>query len=158
MPAERVAAWKVDLRVCHQVRRQLPCDLDAPQQARELCREHLAVVLGHGSEAEATIEDAVSVLTELVSNAVSAGCGDVIVEIDLHHDHMRISVEDDAGGEPKLQRPGARDAHGRGLQIVDRIAQSWGASPDYIGKQVWAILPVSRYLTDGMHCTVTSLF
>lgn len=143
--------------MCHLVRQSFFCDWGAPTQVRGLCRNHLTTVLGHSWEAENVVADTVAVLNELVTNAVDAECGAVFVEVNLHHDHVWVAVEDDATGDPKLQEPDADEVRGRGLQIVEGLARSWGVTPMDAGKQVWAVLPVPRHMTMDLECSVSSL-
>jgi hypothetical protein len=143
--------------VCHLVRQSFFCDWGAPGQVRGLCRDHLTAVLGHSWEAENIVADTVAVLNELVTNSIDAECTAVFVEVNLHHDHVWLAVEDTASGQPSLQRPDEAEVRGRGLQIVEGLARSWGVTPLEQGKQVWAVLPVPRQMTADLECSVTSL-
>jgi nitrogen-specific signal transduction histidine kinase len=56
---------------------------------------------------------------------------------------VRIEVEDDGPGRPTLRPMSATTTSGRGLALVDQIADTWGiieAEPDATGrrKAVWA--------------------
>ncbi len=114
-------------------------------------------MLGTGEAAAQTIADASLVLTELVTNAVNAGGEITTVSVAVHRDHLQVSVTDSAPGRPALQHPAPTDPHGRGLQIVDQVARSWGVVKSAAGKRVWAVLPVPARLTTSMDCTVSTL-
>ncbi len=79
--------------------------------------------------------------SELVTNAVVHGLGPV--QLMLIDDGLRLRVEvSDAETEslPLAPRwPGQMDASGRGLLIVDRLADRWGTRPRRTppGKIVW---------------------
>ena len=67
--------------------------------------------------------------SELCTNAVRHGSAPVIISVDCH-DHEVTVVVTDAGseGRPARQSAGADDATGRGLQIVEELADEWGTS------------------------------
>lgn len=87
-------------------------------------------------------ESAVLMMSELATNAiVHAGTG-FEVTIDRSPAELRVAVTDVGGGEPQVQTPSSSEPHGRGLQIVTRLADDWGMSdnPDRSGKTVWYVL------------------
>jgi hypothetical protein len=95
----------------------------------------------------AAVPDVQLIASELVTNAVSHAHGTVGVCLELDTDVLRISISDHAPDElPALQPPQAHDgrAGGRGLEIVDTIAQDWGYTNTRRSKTVWAelVLPV----------------
>lgn len=104
--------------------------------ARRAVAEHLQ---RHGAS---NIESAILVASELVSNALlhGGGVGRVVVECDSTT--IRITVHDDAPELPQPRRV-PPPVGGRGLHIVQRLAQDWGAVPCPDGKDVWAQLPAS---------------
>jgi anti-sigma regulatory factor (Ser/Thr protein kinase) len=146
--------------VCWKSERRYRCGRDAPAPARRFCEVHLRNVLDGTPEATAAIDDAALVVSELVTNAVNAGCSAATVGLELHRDHLRLSVSDNNQDRPQLRSPTPRDAHGRGLRIVERLTSSWGVDPvetDANGapsKQVWAVLRLPPNLTPRLDCTV----
>lgn len=142
--------------MCWQGELMLPCDAAAVATARRFCSHRLSQVIGEGSAAQDSIDDTVLVTSELVTNALNAGCAHTAVAIDVHRTHMRISVEDDAQGLPQVQHPSATQGHGRGLQIVERLSQAWGVSPTPTGKRVWADLVLPAQLTTDLTCAQPS--
>lgn len=48
-------------------------------------------------------------------------------------------------GAPVVRHPGPDEESGRGLEIIDALAEDWGweAIPGWNGKRIWAILPLS---------------
>ncbi len=92
------------------------------------------------------------VMSELVTNAVNAGCSEVDVTIEVHRDRVRISTRDDASGEPIPVTAGPRDEHGRGLVIVEHVSQAWGVLPEAEGKLIWADLAFPTELTFAVNC------
>ncbi|MFB7656848.1 MULTISPECIES: ATP-binding protein [unclassified Streptomyces] len=95
-------------------------------------------------------DDAVLVITELVSNAVAhalpsaaAGPPEVRLGLALDPGHLTLTVSDPGDGAPVFQPfdDSALREHGRGLCIVDALAEEWGWTPrPPAGKTVWAKL------------------
>ncbi len=77
-------------------------------------------------------------MSELVSNAVEHGRGEVQVRLRCEGERLRVEIVDDSDGRPvrRYAMPGALS--GRGLEIVDQLAAAWGWEPlDGGGKLVW---------------------
>jgi anti-sigma regulatory factor (Ser/Thr protein kinase) len=83
--------------------------------------------------------DVLAVLTsELVANAVTAADATVTVSVTEVDDRLRVEVLDHGFGLPELQYPRPFDAGGgRGLLIVDDLADAWGVQQFLPGKIVW---------------------
>ncbi len=57
---------------------------------------------------------------------------------------IRVEVTDRAGGTPTMRSPGPEDPTGRGLQIVNMLAERWGVEhASAHGKTVWFTVPTS---------------
>jgi anti-sigma regulatory factor (Ser/Thr protein kinase) len=111
----------------------------APGQARQFAYEQLERDLA-GSVA---LDDSVLVVTELLTNAINAGATRIDLGLELHTDHVLLSVTDDAPGKPEVQPLAPFATHGRGLHIIEHLAQRWGTEPLSPGKRVWAELPAT---------------
>lgn len=99
------------------------------------------------------IDDAELVVSELVTNAVRAGARTVQVALDLHRGVLELDVTDDGPGWPRLVRPGERDPRGRGLVLVDALADRWRAKRvDSGGKRVGVTIAVPAQLTRSVPC------
>lgn len=111
----------------------LPADLRSAGVARRWLTDGWA-----GHDVTDAVDFAAQLLTsELVTNAVIHARSPVTLTLQLTAQTLRIEVSDDDPRQPR-----ARDAHdaevgGRGLQIVDRLAASWGVVDDDVGKTVW---------------------
>ena len=93
-----------------------------------------ATELGHQDLAD----DAELVLSELVTNAMLHGGGCTGVEIMSTGNGLRVEVRDGSRLPPILGRPSDESLTGRGLRLVARLAESWGAEFEGEGKVVWA--------------------
>ncbi|MFF7649238.1 ATP-binding protein [Streptomyces sp. NPDC007983] len=116
-----------------QTMRRVP---ESAEAARRLVRTALAA---WGQEN--LIEDAVLVITELVSNSVNhARLESIRVVITRpSEDVIRLGVADRARSVPLLRTDSnGDDTRGRGLLIVDALTERWGTELYRWGKQVWA--------------------
>ncbi|MFJ7274123.1 ATP-binding protein [Kitasatospora sp. NPDC098663] len=123
--------------------------------ARQLLRAYLAA-LPSGDRYSDTAE---LLLGELFANAVqhTDAPADRLIEIrfSLTPDHrLRLKVHDAGTGRPSLHTPTPDDEHGRGVLLVNELAEKWGCCPRAggIGKFVWALIapapaPSSTLLT-----------
>jgi anti-sigma regulatory factor (Ser/Thr protein kinase) len=85
----------------------------------------------------ALLDDVALLLTELTANAIRHAHGIVGVEIDLNGDRLTVRVCDEDDTQPRIGEPSADDEGGRGLWLVDAIADRWGWEPGAPGKVVW---------------------
>jgi anti-sigma regulatory factor (Ser/Thr protein kinase) len=88
---------------------------------------------------EARLKDAQLMLTELVSNAVRYGAGDVSMRVNASVQTLRVEVQ---GAGPRfeldaLPGPSTERAGGWGLRIVDLLAHRWGLDGDGERMRVW---------------------
>jgi anti-sigma regulatory factor (Ser/Thr protein kinase) len=80
--------------------------------------------------------------SELVTNAVIHARTELRLQLELRGDLLHLAVRD---GNPWMLRlvivPGPQAEGGRGLWLVDQLAQAWGVNrhPDG-GKLVWCTL------------------
>jgi anti-sigma regulatory factor (Ser/Thr protein kinase) len=116
---------------------------------RRLAAELLAVGVY-----EETAEDATVILSELISNALRHArplpSGDIRVAWTRQGDLIQLAVSD--GGamtEPRRARATLSSLGGRGLSIVETLAEGWGVLHEDSGTTVWATLhsPHSSGLT-----------
>lgn len=117
----------------------------APRQARRILNEALAEWgLGH------LADSADLIVSELVTNAVVHGQepASLTLYVDPRADGGLLFVEvEDAGGTTPVPRVAdVDDMDGRGLAIVDAVAEDWGCDPAGTGKRVWASLAIGTYL------------
>ena len=114
---------------------RLPGDRRAPSEARSFVAGHLATrAVPEGVH----VEDVVLIASELVTNAVRAGASAVDVTVRVTRQRLDLLVEDDADGQPLLATPDIEATGGRGLRIVDQLADAWVVTPRGGGKLVTA--------------------
>ena len=81
------------------------------------------------------------VISELVTNAVVHAGTPIDVEVQVEQDALLLRVHDDGDGLPAVVPPERRTVGGVGLDLVSRVSQSWGVTPDPRGgKDVWCVL------------------
>jgi anti-sigma regulatory factor (Ser/Thr protein kinase) len=116
------------------MRMQLPGDLRAPAAARRFVDAPLRDLLGH--QAGPAAEDIVLVVSELVTNAVRADADVIDLSLEVDEDRVELEISDDAAGWPTPRQAEWEDASGRGLAIVDELADRWHATELYPGKRI----------------------
>jgi hypothetical protein len=84
------------------------------------------------------VDDVVSVVSELVNNALIHSESPFRVSLIRLDSTVRIAVHDADGRPPELQAPTTDGTDGRGLQMVAALANRWGSDPVPDGKIVWA--------------------
>lgn len=110
-------------------------------------RECICAELADNGVTERMMEDAALVVSELVGNAVRHAfplpSGEVSVAWRIEGDHVELAVSD--GGSPTTPARGSLSvsaAGGRGLGIVDHLAEAWGVRRQEEVTTVWAMLPL----------------
>jgi anti-sigma regulatory factor (Ser/Thr protein kinase) len=106
----------------------LPRDSSAPRRARALLREH-----ADGLDPE-RLETAILLVSELVTNAVLHGTGEIRLIIELDDSEARFAVADEGEGTPVVRDEPGPDG-GWGLRLVGQLAARWGVLEQRT--QVW---------------------
>ena len=112
---------------------RLSADPASARAARRFVRDALA-----SAESE-DLEDTVTLLvSELVTNAVVHGGGEVEVLVRLLPGSVRVEVRDASAVAPIPRVADDEDTSGRGLALVETLARRWGVDPVAGGgKAVW---------------------
>src|SRR3954451_3323612 len=84
-------------------------------------------------------EDAALLVTELLANVVDhvRGENDLTLELSLSDTWLRIAVVDGSSIRPVVQELSHERPRGRGMRMVEAIADRWGAEDHKGGKRVW---------------------
>ncbi|MFE7530901.1 ATP-binding protein [Kitasatospora sp. NPDC057542] len=120
--------------------------LDSRAESTPLARYLLRAYLSGLPTGERYCDTAELLLGELFANAVqhSDAPADRHIEIRfaLVNSRLRLEVHDAGSGRPSLRTAAPDDEHGRGLFLVDELAERWGCAtrPGGIGKFIWALV------------------
>lgn len=119
----------------------LPDDDSAAAAARRIVREILRSG-GADAEGDADLADrAVQVVSELASNAVSHGESPYELAVELGTEGIRLTVRNrGAGGDPEVKAATTDSGRGRGLAMVEELADGWGWERVGDVLTVWAVI------------------
>ncbi len=91
---------------------------------------------------ETLTADAELLTSELVTNAVLHARTDVCVSVAVADGAAEVGVTDSSAEIPRPRSADAAAEGGRGLSLVERVAEEWGVAEFEGGKQVWFQLDV----------------
>ena len=100
---------------------------------------HLVLELLRAWDVPHDREDAALLVTELVTNVVDhvGGEANLTLELQLSDRWLRIGVVDGSSIRPVVQELSMDRPRGRGMRMVQQIADRWGADDHLGGKRVW---------------------
>ena len=131
----------------------LPHDLASAAVARR----HVTDLLHRQGISPERCDDAALVVSELVGNALRHGRpradGTLLVSWVLDGHRLRVEVTDGGGfTRPELRPATANEmaVSGRGLAIIDMLAEAWGSHSDASGTTVWALVPAPPLRLHGL--------
>ncbi|MFF4653339.1 SpoIIE family protein phosphatase [Streptomyces sp. NPDC001380] len=119
-----------------------PADPQALVAARHLIREAV-----HSWGVPERSDEVELVADELVTNALRHTDGGALLSLRLlagGRPRLRIEVQDRSSALPRRIEPGWESTSGRGMLLVDRVADVWGVDPRGAGKCVWGEFLVAR--------------
>jgi hypothetical protein len=124
--------------------------MNSPQLARAFLRSTLETwkLDGFGEVTEL-------LATELVANVVTHVGTTMTLRVQRGPSTMRVELEDPSTEVPVVRHPGPADEHGRGVLLIDELADAWGVEPRADGKTVWFEIDVST-ATAEVHGTASS--
>ena len=106
-----------------------------PRAARA-ARDFLAGFLPQ-AELEDIRETCVLLVSEVVTNALRHTDGQIHLAVWRYQDRMRVEVSDEEDRPPVIGVTDVLDESGRGVPLMDALADSWGTAPHRAGKIVW---------------------
>jgi anti-sigma regulatory factor (Ser/Thr protein kinase) len=116
-------------------------------RARRWVRAQLRrVSLGHPCPCpdESQTDTLVLLVSELVTNAVVHTGRPAVLHLSARGPAcavpVRLEVVDDSGRAPRPRRAADEDTGGRGLELVELLADRWGWQREGTGKRVWCEL------------------
>jgi anti-sigma regulatory factor (Ser/Thr protein kinase) len=111
----------------------LPADLAAVRRARNFVRHHCEVA----GVAEDVCDTVALLTSETVTNAITHGRSEARLRAFVLSDVVRVEIGDDNARHPSRAERNDEALDGRGLDIVELLARSWGVHDEAGGKVVW---------------------
>lgn len=124
-----------------QVRRTMLSVAQAEPERVAVAREQLRDLL-HDWPSPDQIDSAVLLLSEMLTNVLVHTDADALLLAEIHGDgpgtrRMRVEVTDTSDDLPHKRRPGELASSGRGLMLIELLADTWGVDPRGEGKSIW---------------------
>lgn len=113
------------------------CEHELPSRHASVSMARILVRSALSGFPEQTVETALLLTSELVTNAVRRSDPCIRLRIEAVDGRVLVAVVDFSKEPPQLREPPPDADGGRGLQLVDALSASWGWVPDDAGKQVW---------------------
>lgn len=114
---------------------QLSATPASARQARQFVAEHATDLDGDSSDAAALCA------SELVTNSVLHARTTIVLGVTVGSDRVLVTVADGSAARPEPAPPDDERPSGRGLVLVDAVAQEWGVHDEEDGKTVWFTVP-----------------
>jgi anti-sigma regulatory factor (Ser/Thr protein kinase) len=108
----------------------LPADPASPGRARRFVTDAL-------DDVETDVERAALLVSELVTNAVLHAGTELEVAVEVRPRLVQVSVRDGSRAQPTLRRYDRYAATGRGLHLLETLADRWGVDAEDEQKRVW---------------------
>ncbi|MES9537864.1 MULTISPECIES: ATP-binding protein [unclassified Actinomadura] len=116
---------------------------DGGRRARCAVRERAAKVLAD----EALLDDVELMTAEGVANAILHGSGLISVTIATDGRRLRVEVSDDGPAAADPSEPPRLD-HGRGLTVIDALADEWALEQSPRRTRLWFVVDTHRPAAD----------
>ncbi|MEV4335110.1 SpoIIE family protein phosphatase [Streptomyces sp. NPDC049597] len=104
----------------------------ARQQVRQLL---------HDWSDEEQVDSAVLIVSEMITNVLVHTDGNALLAAEVAHREkgrrLRVEVTDPSDELPHKRRPGEMASSGRGLVLMEVLADAWGVDPRGEGKSIW---------------------
>jgi anti-sigma regulatory factor (Ser/Thr protein kinase) len=88
------------------------------------------------------------IVSELAANCALHARTDYTIRLVTSGDGLRLEVRDGSPARVRPRRYGFQATTGRGLRLVEALADAWGVDVAPGGKTVWVALPVGTGSTD----------
>jgi anti-sigma regulatory factor (Ser/Thr protein kinase) len=89
-------------------------------------------------------EDALLVVSELITNGLVHARTEIELHVRVQRNSVFIAVRDESARPLELKDAAPLDTGGRGLHIVEALAERWGVHTEPQGKVVWCQLRADR--------------
>ncbi len=144
--------------MCHRAVARLACSSTSARAARAFVTDQLSAwgVTAEDS-AHDRLADVALVTSELAGNAIKVCTGEEFwVSLVAHRDHVEMAVTDDDPDLARMLDPGPDASSGRGLVLVNALAERWGQYKKGDTKTVWARLTMPRGTALAQNCTLSA--
>ena len=111
--------------------------LPATPASPGVARQFVGAALRRWNTEEPIVEAAQLLVSELVTNAIVHTSSEVRLGVCVRDATIRVEVSDHDERLPLWRASGSNDTDGRGLGIVDGVADAWGSGLRRDGKAVW---------------------
>ncbi|MFH9430056.1 SpoIIE family protein phosphatase [Streptomyces sp. NPDC017615] len=112
---------------------------DEPERIAE-ARQHLRELL-HDWVPPEQVDAAVLLISEMITNVLVHTDADALLLAEIFGEHghrrLRVQVSDSGDDLPHKRRPGELASSGRGLMLIEMLADAWGVEPRGEGKSIW---------------------
>ncbi|MFE6337176.1 SpoIIE family protein phosphatase [Streptomyces sp. NPDC057798] len=112
---------------------------DEPERVA-VARQHLRELL-HDWPSDDQVDSAVLLLSETLTNVLVHTDADALLLAEVRGEaggrRMRVEVTDTSDDLPHKRRPGELASSGRGLMLIELLADTWGVDPRGEGKSIW---------------------
>lgn len=103
-------------------------------------RQHLRDLLHDWSDAD-QVDSAVLLVSEMITNVLVHTDGDALLVAEVTGEvrarRLRVEVADGSDDLPHKRHPGELASSGRGLVLMELLADQWGVDPRGEGKSIW---------------------
>jgi anti-sigma regulatory factor (Ser/Thr protein kinase) len=117
----------------------LPCTVSSPHVARVFLRRVL-----HAWHLDGLSDVSELLATELVANVVTHVGGPMLLRAVRDGIRVRVEIDDPSPIRPVVRHPAVSEEHGRGMLLVEQLADVWGVDWRPDGKTVWFELDAAR--------------
>ncbi|WP_328549913.1 ATP-binding protein [Streptomyces sp. NBC_00366] len=111
----------------------------AAVEAVPFARRQVTVLVGKlgFSISDETVETVKLLASEVIANAILYSSAPCEVAVTRTDERLRVEVTDTDPSLPSAIEAGPDDERGRGLLLVDALADAWGVQPECPGKTTW---------------------
>ncbi|PAZ14151.1 phosphatase [Streptomyces sp. SA15] len=122
------------------IRRTMLSVAQAEPELVAVARQHLRELL-HDWTSPDQVDSAVLLLSEMLTNVLVHTDADALLLAEVRGEpgarRMRVEVTDTSDDLPHRRRPGELASSGRGLMLIELLAEVWGVDPRGEGKSIW---------------------